>query len=43
MRAILISTNYTMEEINIENSLEALQKAVEGYIENVTLITDSLR
>ena len=40
MRAILISTNYTMEEIDIENSLKALQKAVEGYIENVTLITD---
>lgn len=40
MKAILISTNYTMEEIDIENSLEALQKAVEGHIENVTLITD---
>lgn len=40
MKAILISTDYTMEEIDIENSLEALQKAVEGHIENVTLITD---
>lgn len=40
MRAILISTDYTIEEINVENSLEALQKAVEGHIENVTLITD---
>jgi hypothetical protein len=40
MRAILISPNYTMEEIDMENSLEALQKAVEGRIENVTLITD---
>ena len=40
MKAILISTNYTMKEVDIENSLEALQKAVEGHIENVTLITD---
>ena len=38
MKGILISTNYTMEEIDIENSLEALQKAVDGYIEVVTLV-----
>lgn len=40
MKGILISTNYTMQEIDIENSLKALQKAVDGNIENVTLITD---
>ena len=37
MKALLIN-NRSVEEIEIENTLEALQKAVDGYIETVTLI-----
>ena len=36
MKALLIN-NYSLEEIEVENKLEALQKAVGGYIETVTL------
>ena len=38
MKALLIN-NRSVEEIEIENTLEALQKAVDGYIETVTLIS----
>lgn len=37
MKALLIN-NYDLEEIEVENTLEALQKPVGGYIETVTLI-----
>lgn len=37
MKALLINDR-SVEEIEIENTLEALQKAVDGYIETVTLI-----
>lgn len=37
MKALLIN-NRSVEEIEIDNTLEALQKAVDGYIETVTLI-----
>jgi len=37
VKALLIN-NRSVEEIEIENTLEALQKAVDGYIETVTLI-----
>ena len=37
MRALLINER-SVEEIKIENALEALQKAVDGYIETLTLI-----
>jgi hypothetical protein len=37
MKALLIN-NYDLEEIEVENTLEALQKQVGGYIETVTLI-----
>lgn len=36
MKALLIN-NYNLEEIEVENKLEALQKIVGGYIETVTL------
>ena len=36
MKALLIN-NYSLEEIEVENKLEALQKIVGGYIETVTL------
>lgn len=37
MKALLINDR-SVEEIEIENTLEALQKAVDGYIETVTPI-----
>jgi hypothetical protein len=37
MKALLIN-NYDLEEIEVENTLEALQKKVGGYIETLTLI-----
>ena len=37
MKALLIN-NRSVEEIEIENTLEALQKEVGGYIETVTLV-----
>jgi hypothetical protein len=37
MKALLINDR-SVEEIEIENTLEALQKEVGGYIETVTLI-----
>ena len=37
MKALLIIDG-SVKEIEIENTLEALQKAVDGYIEAVTLI-----
>lgn len=37
MKALLIN-NYDLEEIEVENTLEAVQKQVGGYIETVTLI-----
>lgn len=37
MKALLINDR-SVEEIEIENTLEALQKVVDGYIETVTLI-----
>lgn len=37
MKALLIN-NYDLEEIEVENTLGALQKQVGGYIETVTLI-----
>lgn len=37
MKALLIN-NHDLEEIEVENTLEALQKQVGGYIETVTLI-----
>lgn len=37
MKALLIN-NYDLEEIEVENTLEAMQKQVGGYIETVTLI-----
>ena len=37
MKALLIN-NISVEELEIENTLEALQKVVDGYIETVTLI-----
>jgi hypothetical protein len=39
MKALLIN-NYDLEEIEVENTLEALQKQVGGYIETVTLIQE---
>lgn len=38
MKALLINDR-SVEKIEIENTLEALQKAVDGYIETVTLIS----
>ena len=35
---VLLINNHSLEEIEVENTLEALQKAVDGYIETVTLI-----
>lgn len=37
MKALRIN-NRGVEKVEIENTLEALQKAVDGYIETVTLI-----
>lgn len=37
MNALLIN-NHSLEEIEVENTLEALQKQVGGYIETLTLI-----
>jgi formylmethanofuran dehydrogenase subunit B len=37
MKALLINDR-SVEKIEIENTLEALQKAVDGYIETLTLI-----
>lgn len=37
MKALLINGR-SIEKIEIENTLKALQKAVDGYIETVTLI-----
>lgn len=37
MKAIIIKGR-TVSEVDIENTLEALQHAVDGYIETVTLI-----
>lgn len=37
MKALLINDR-SVEEIEIENTLEALQKVVDGYIETVALI-----
>lgn len=37
MRALLINDR-SIEKVEIENTLEALQKAVDGYIETVTLV-----
>lgn len=37
MKALLINDR-SVEGIEIENTLEALQKAVDGYIETVTLV-----
>lgn len=39
MKALLID-NVAVREIDIENTLKAFQEAVDGYIENVTLIPD---
>ena len=39
MRAIQIVRSH-LSEINIDNTLEALQGAVDGYIEVVTLVPD---
>lgn len=41
MRAILITLN-EQKIIEINNELEALQEAVDGYIETVTLIPDKV-
>ena len=38
MKALLINDR-SVEKIEIENTLKALQKAVDGYIETVTLIS----
>lgn len=37
MKALLINDR-SVEELEIENTLEAMQKAVDGYIETVTLV-----
>ena len=39
MKALLIN-NRSLEEIEVENTLEALQKQVGGYIETVTLVQE---
>lgn len=39
MKALLIN-NHSLEEIEVENTLEALQKQVGGYIETVTLVQE---
>ena len=40
MKAILIPVNGKSKLIEIDNELEALQKAVGGYIETVTIASD---
>lgn len=40
MKAIIKKPNCKAETIEIENSLEALQRAVGGHIETVTFATD---
>lgn len=35
---VLLINNHSLEEIEVENTLEALQKQVGGYIETLTLI-----
>lgn len=42
MRVIKVRTNYNPEIINIDNTLEAFQQAVGGYIETVNLNGDEL-
>ena len=39
MNALLIN-NHSLEKIEVENTLEALQKQVGGYIETVTLVQE---
>lgn len=39
MKALLIN-NYSLEEVDVENKLEVLQKQVGGYIETVTLVQE---
>ena len=41
MKALLFTPPDAVAEVEIENTLEALQKAVGGYIETVTLTTDA--
>lgn len=42
MRVIKVRTGYNPEIINIDNTLEAFQQAVGGYIETVNLNGDEL-
>lgn len=41
MKALLFTPPDKVAEVEIDNTLEALQKAVGGYIETVTLTTDA--